>query len=69
MTDNITAHITALIETYTARLEKYKNSSYVFQREEDYVTWGRSDELGDVIEDLKCVLNARDVTNSDKIIV
>lgn len=68
MTDNITAHITALIETYTARFEKYKNSSYVFQHEEDSAH-GRSDELGDVIEDLKCVLNARDVTNSDKIIV
>lgn len=68
MTDNITAHITALIETYTARLEKYKNSSYVFQHEEDSAH-GRSDELSDVIEDLKCVLNARDVTNSDNIIV
>ena len=66
--DPLRTHITALIETYTARREKYMNGVFYYQGEED-VVYGRLDELDDVIQDLKCVLDAKDVTNSDTILV
>jgi hypothetical protein len=66
--DPVRAHIAALIETYTARREKYMNGVFYYQSEED-VAYGRLDELGDVIQDLKCVLDAKDVTSSDTITV
>jgi len=55
----IEAHITALIEKYDNRIKKISNSTLYQQCAFDRAE-GAKDELEEVIEDLKCVLNAVD---------
>jgi len=55
----IEAHITALIEEYDNRIKKISNSALYQQCAFDRAE-GAKDELEEVIEDLKCVLNAVD---------
>lgn len=50
----IQLQLTALIEEYEARLERYQMMKFYHQTEED-ITYGRSDELDEVINDLKRV--------------
>lgn len=53
----IQLQLTALIEEYEARLERYQMMKFYHQTEED-ITYGRSDELDEVINDLKRVRDA-----------
>jgi hypothetical protein len=55
----IQLQLTALIEEYEARLERYQMMKFYHQTEED-ITYGRSDELDEVINDLKRVRDAVD---------
>jgi hypothetical protein len=50
----IQLQLTALIEEYEARLKKYQTMNFYYQTEED-ITYGRSNELDEVINDLKRV--------------
>lgn len=53
----IQLQLTALIEEYEARLERYQMMKFYHQTEED-INYGRSDELDEVINDLKRVRDA-----------
>jgi hypothetical protein len=61
----IQLQLTALIEEYEARLERYQMMKFYHQTEED-ITYGRSDELDEVINDLKRVRDAVDTQLNDK---
>jgi hypothetical protein len=55
----IQLQLTALIEEYEARLERYQMMKFYYQTEEDII-YGRSSELDEVINDLKRVRDAVD---------
>jgi hypothetical protein len=55
----IQLQLTALIEEYEARLKKYQTMNFYYQNHEDIV-YGRSNELDEVIDDLKRVRDAVD---------
>jgi hypothetical protein len=55
----IQLQLTALIEEYEARLKKYQTMNFYYQNHEDIV-YGRSNELDEVINDLKRVRDAVD---------
>jgi RNA polymerase-interacting CarD/CdnL/TRCF family regulator len=61
----IQLQLTALIEEYEARLERYQMMKFYHQTEED-ITYGRSDELDEVINDLMRVRDAVDTPLNDK---